>query len=104
MTQLVVIAKIPCQPGARDEVVAEMRAMLAHVESEPGTLQYVLHEDIGDADTLWVYEVYTDQAALDAHSTSDAMKTLIGAIGGRLGGAPELIMATPVGGKGLHSA
>lgn len=74
--------------------------MLDHVESEPGTLHYVLHHDLGDADVLWVYEVYADQAALDAHGGSEAMAALIGAIGGSLGGAPELTLATPIGGKG----
>jgi quinol monooxygenase YgiN len=100
MSAVAVIAKIPCQPGTRDAVAAGMQAMLAHVESEPGTLHYVLHEDLGDADVLWVYEVYADQAALDVHSGSETMASLIGAIGGSLGGAPVLTIAKPIGGKG----
>jgi quinol monooxygenase YgiN len=44
---------------------------------------------------VWVYELYTDQAALDTHSKSPAMAEAIGAFGGLLGGAPELNILTP---------
>ena len=40
--------------------------MIAHVETEPGTIVYTLLEDQADADVMWVYEEYADQAALDA--------------------------------------
>lgn len=101
MSQIAVIAKIPAQPGQRDAVVAGLRAMLDHVETEPGTITYILHEDAKDADVLWMYEIYADQAAFDAHGTSEAMKALGGAIGAHLGGKPELTFLTPIGGKGL---
>jgi len=100
MSRIAVIAKIPCQPGTRDQVVAGLQPMLDHVESEAGTLTYVLHEDSGNADLLWMYEVYESQAALDAHGGSDAMKALGAAIGAHLAGMPELIMTVPIGGKG----
>jgi quinol monooxygenase YgiN len=100
MSQISVIAKIPCKPGARADVIDGLRTMLEHVESEEGTLRYVLHQDANDDDLLWVYEVYADQAGLDAHSKSDAMKSLGRAIGAHMAGAPELTFMTPVGGKG----
>jgi quinol monooxygenase YgiN len=101
MSQIVVIAKIPCQPGKRDEAAAGLQPMLDHVEGEEGTLTYVLLKDSTDEDVLWMYEVYADKAAFDTHSGSEAMKSLGHALGGVLAGRPELIFATPVGGKGL---
>lgn len=101
MSKIVVMAKIPCQPGKRDEAVTGLQPMLDHVEGEPGTLQYVLLKDSTDENLLWMYEVYADQAAFDAHAGSDAMKSLGHALGGVLAGRPELIFTTPVGGKGL---
>ena len=100
-TEIVVIAKIPCQPGKRDEAAAGLQQILDHVESEEGTLRYVLLKDTTDADLLWMYEVYRDQAAFDAHAGSEAMRSLGHALGGVLAGRPELIMTSPVGGKGL---
>ena len=97
---IAVIAKITAQPGKRADVLAGMASMLTHVENEPGTLVYTLLEDQADADVIWVYEEYTDQAALDSHSTSDAMKALGGSIGPFLGGRPEIRILNIAGGKG----
>ncbi|TVR26002.1 MAG: antibiotic biosynthesis monooxygenase [Ilumatobacter sp.] len=101
MSKIVVIAKIPCQPGKRDEAAAGLQPMLDHVENEEGTLEYLLLKDSTDEDVLWMYEVYADQASFDAHAGSEAMKSLGHALGGVLAGRPELIFTTPVGGKGL---
>jgi quinol monooxygenase YgiN len=101
MSTIAVIAKITAQPGKRADVVAGMTSiLLAHVESEPGTLVYTLLEDQADADVMWVYEEYADQAALDAHSSSEAMKALGGSIGPFLAGRPELTFTNVAGGKG----
>jgi quinol monooxygenase YgiN len=101
MSQIAVIARIPCQPGKRDEVEAGLKPMLDHTESEPGTQRYVLLRDNADENLLWMYELYQDQAALDSHGRSDAMKALGVAIGPHLAGRPELFFTSPVGGKGL---
>ena len=101
MSKIGVIAKIPCQPGKRADVAAGLQPMLDHTESESGTLRYVLLEDSADADTLWMYEVYEDQASLESHQASDAMKALGAAIGPHLAGRPELHFCSVVGGKGV---
>ena len=95
-----VFAKISTQPGKRDDAVAALKPMLDHVESEPGTLVYVLHADAKNADVLWMYEVYADQASLEAHSGSATMKALGPALAPFLAGRPELMFAAPIGGKG----
>jgi quinol monooxygenase YgiN len=101
MSKVIVLAKIPIQDGKRAEVIAGMAPMMEHVETEAGTLQYILCEDSGDDNAVWVYEVYADQAAFDAHSGSDVMKALGASIGPFLSGRPELTFLSPVRGKGL---
>jgi quinol monooxygenase YgiN len=101
MSQIAVIARIPCQPGKRADVEAGLKPMLDHTESEPGTQRYVLLRDSADEDVLWMYEVYQDQASLESHQGSDAMRALGTAIGSHLAGRPELHFTAPVGGKGL---
>lgn len=102
MSKISVLAKLTCAPGKREEVAVAFDAMLDHTESEPGTELYVLHDDLANPDVLWVYELYSDQAALDAHSASPAMMALFGALGGDLMGAPpELMLVTPRRGKGI---
>ncbi len=101
MSKVIVLAKIPIQDGKRAEVMAGMAPMMEHVETEAGTLQYILCEDSGDDNAVWVYEVYADQTAFDAHSGSDVMKALGASIGPFLAGRPELTFLNPVRGKGL---
>jgi len=101
MSNVIVLAKIPVQEGKRADLIAGMAPMMEHVESEEGTLQYILCEDAGDENAVWVYEVYADQASFEVHSGSDVMKALGGAIGPFLSGRPELTFLSPVRGKGL---
>lgn len=101
MNQIAVIARIPCQPGKREEIEAGLKPMLDHTETEPGTQRYVLLRDNADENVLWMYELYQDQTSLESHQGSDAMKALGAAIGSHLAGRPELHFTTPVGGKGL---
>jgi quinol monooxygenase YgiN len=101
MSKIAVFAKLTAQPGQRDQLRAALEKMGPAVEQEQGTLLYALHEDSGDDNVLWMYELYADDAALAAHSGSDAMKDLIGSFGGLLGAPPELTLARPVVAKGL---
>jgi quinol monooxygenase YgiN len=102
MSKPALIVKITCAAGKRDEVAAAMDNMFDHVEDEAGTILYILHDDAGDPDVLWMYEAYADQEGFQAHSASPAMMELFGTLGGDLMGAPpELIMVTPRRAKGL---
>lgn len=101
MSKIAMLAKLPVQPGKRDEFVAAFSSMFPVVDDEPGTLAYVLHADDQDEDLLWVYELYADEQALADHSGSDGMKAAIAAFGPLLGGRPELIRLTPVQGIGV---
>jgi quinol monooxygenase YgiN len=101
MPKIAMLAKLPVQPGTRDEFVAAFSSMFPVVEGEPGTLAYVLHTDDQDADVVWVYELYADDESLAAHSGSEGMKAAISAFGPLLAGRPELIRLTPVQGIGV---
>ena len=57
--------------------------MLDAVESEEGTEIYILNwGQNDDENTAYIYELYADGDALAVHSGSDAMKALMGALGG----------------------
>ena len=101
MSKVALIAKITAKDGERDALVEAFQTALRTAESEPGTLTYILHTDDTDPNLVWFYELYADKAALAAHGGSEAMKALGGAIAPFLGGKPELIGITPIGGKGL---
>lgn len=73
--------KLSAQPGKRDELLAAFAPMLEAVASESGTLVYSIHTDKADDDAIWVFELYEDDAALAAHSSSAAMQALMGTMG-----------------------
>jgi len=99
--KVAVLAKIPAQPGKRDELVKALEAAIDNANTEAGTLLYILHTDPKDPDTVYFYELYTDQDALTAHGTSDRFKAIGASLRELAGGRPELTMLTPVMGKGL---
>ena len=101
MAKVAVVAKLVAKPGRRAEAVEALRALVGAARDEPGTEVYVLHEAAGDDETVWVYEMYTDQEALATHSSSDAMKRVGARLADLLAAAPEIILTRPVESKGL---
>ena len=64
----VIIAPIQIKDGHRD---AFLEAMLddakGSVNHEPGCLRFDVIQDSGDPNRIWLYEVYVDEAAFEAH-------------------------------------
>jgi quinol monooxygenase YgiN len=101
MPKVAMIAKLTAVDGKRDELVAAFDKLFSAVEQEEGTELYVLNEDQGDPNVVWFYEMYRDNDALGVHGSSDAMKDLMGSLGGIVGAAPEMHMLQPRMAKGL---
>ncbi len=98
---ITVLANIIAAEEHLSEVQSQLESMVAAAQDEAGTVQYVLHQDVADATSFWVYEVYEDQAAFDAHMGSDVMASVMAAIGDKLGGPFALHTLTPLAAKGL---
>ena len=95
-----VIAKLKMKPGCEAAFEAAGKEMIATVRSaEPGTLAYVLYQNAKDPTEFIYYEVYQDQAALDAHGKTDHMKKFGGKIGALLAGRPEIAVLAEVARK-----
>jgi quinol monooxygenase YgiN len=83
MDQRVMFATMKAQPGKLEELKAVFGPMFAQAATEQGTLAYTLVEG-DEADTLFFWEHYTDQSAMDAHMASPALAELHQALGGLL--------------------
>lgn len=95
-----VVAKITSAPGKRPELVEALKNAFTNVDGEPGTLHYILSEDKEDENLLWMWEMYTDQAAVESHMGSPWFKEWGPQLAPFMGGRPELIFVKPIGGKG----
>ncbi|HRE00254.1 MAG TPA: putative quinol monooxygenase [Ilumatobacteraceae bacterium] len=100
MANVAIIAKIPAKPGMRDQLIEALQVGIQNVQSEPGTLQYIMHKDANDPDLVWFYEFYDSQESFVHHGSTDGIKAMGMASREFAAGRPELIFLEPVAGKG----
>ena len=101
MDQIIVIARLTARDGMRDQVVKAFSDLIRSSSAEPGTLMYVLQDDRDDPSVIWIYEVYADQAALDIHKESPALKAAYPKFEPLLARKIELFFGRPLAGTGL---
>ncbi|MGH2560071.1 MAG: putative quinol monooxygenase [Thermomicrobiales bacterium] len=66
------------QAGKGDEIEAALKRMAPLVaEQEPGCAMYQVSRSHDDADRFLLYELYADQAAIDAHRATPHFKEII---------------------------
>ncbi|MGH9214578.1 MAG: putative quinol monooxygenase [Acidimicrobiales bacterium] len=90
MPEIANIVKVTAAEGRRDELLSALSDLVGATESEPGTLQYGLYADPTDAVTVWLTELYADEAALEAHMANPAMAELAGALDGLVDGPADV--------------
>ncbi|WP_137885146.1 putative quinol monooxygenase [Pseudomonas sp. 2FE] len=62
------ILKTQLKPNSFEAFMAAMRVnAAASVRDEPGCLMFDVLRDRSDPDLLYLYEIYTDEAAFEAH-------------------------------------
>ena len=101
MSQVSLIVKLVAADGKRADLATAFSAAYEHVAKEEGTRYYLLHEDMGDANVLWIYEMYESQEAQAAHGSADWFKPFQKSLAPFIGGPAEFHGLKPVGGKGL---
>jgi quinol monooxygenase YgiN len=101
MAKISMFVKLTAKPGTRDDMLKVFVDSLPLIEEEAGTELYSFHTDAADQNVLWVHEIYTDQAALDAHFTGPGLAAVMGGLGDLIDGAPEMITCAVVAGKGV---
>ncbi|HVM07989.1 MAG TPA: putative quinol monooxygenase [Acidimicrobiales bacterium] len=104
MPKVAVHVKLPATPGKGDELVAAFTQIYeaGGLDTEPGTIMHVIHQAKDDPDTVYFYEVYEDQAALDAHSQGPVLKAVYPKLAGLVAGAPEMVVLSPKNAHGLE--
>jgi len=65
------VVQMEVRPGRREEFLAGMTANAeAAVRDEPGCLRFDVSSVEGDENRFFLYELYTDAAAFEAHKAS----------------------------------
>jgi quinol monooxygenase YgiN len=75
---IVLVATYVAKAGKGDEVAAGLRRMAPLVQQhEPGCVLYQANRSRENADQFLLYEVYRDQAAVEAHRETPHFKEII---------------------------
>ena len=94
-------AKATAKPGQGEALARKLLEVAAALRDVPGCELYVINRSPTDAEVVWVTEVWSSQAELDASLTIERVKTSIQEALPLLAGRPELTETLPLGGVGL---
>ncbi|MDD2704001.1 MAG: putative quinol monooxygenase [Acidocella sp.] len=86
-----VFAILTAAEGKADPLRAALSTLVPETRKEPGCIQYTLHEASAAPGTFYVYEVYKDQAAVEAHMNSPYLQAVLAKAGPLLGNAPSIV-------------
>ena len=65
----IIVAPIQIKEGFKDQYIAGMlENAQGSVNDEPGCLRFDVIQDANDENRIWLYEVYKDEAAFQAHT------------------------------------
>ena len=92
--------RFSAQPGRRDDLVGYLLQAANLLERNPGCLHYIVSTS-GEPEAVWVYEVWTDEAAHDASLEPEDIQALIQAARPLIAAMADQTQLTVHGGKGL---
>ena len=86
---LIQLVRIEVRPGTRDTFLEAFAINCAGTRAEPGNLRFDLLSDPDDENRFSVYEIFRDEAALDAHRQTPHYRRCV-----------EMIEPITIGGRG----
>ena len=95
--------RMVAQPGQGAALAETLLRVADGLRAAPGCELYVINTSPDEEDTVWVTEVWADQAASDRALSGELGEVGIGDVLELLAGPPELVDLTPLGGAGLRS-
>ncbi|WP_405138010.1 putative quinol monooxygenase [Nocardia sp. NBC_01388] len=94
---IAVIAEITVKPGSGPEFESVVADLIEQIRAnEPGNLTYQLVRSNADADNYRFFELYSDEAAVEAHGRSDHFRAAGKLMAPLLAGAPKIEYFTAV--------
>jgi quinol monooxygenase YgiN len=101
MARVMIVSRLTAVPGRRAELLAAFDDLHEEVADEPGTEIFAMHTARDDPDVVVFYEVYRDEAALNAHREGSAVRGLVARLSDLVVVPPEVTYLGAVRAKGL---
>ena len=90
------LVRIVCRPGMRPALLEALNTYTDGLDEEPGTEIFVVSVDPDNGDIVWLYEVFKDQDAQQAHQRASGFGQMIEAMGQLLAEPPGILRFDPL--------
>jgi len=90
------LVRIPTLPGMRAAALDSLNRYIDDLDQEPGTEAFLVCVDPDDADVVWLYEWFTDEAALEQHRSAPLFHRLMTELPGIVGENPGIMRIDPL--------
>ena len=91
-----ILVRLVCKSGLRPALLDVLNAYADNLSEEPGTEMFVVSLDPENDTTIWLYEIFRDEAAENAHRESDGFAALMRAERPLLDGPPAVLRMDPL--------
>ncbi len=99
MSKVSMTGSITCLDGKGEEMEAVLTRMVDAARGEPGVEVYSYHRGEGNAFSF--FALMTDEAAMQNHGQSEAMRTAMADFGPLMAEPPQMSPATPIAAIGF---
>lgn len=100
VSKVSMLGTITCREGMADEMQTVLTQMVEAAKDEPGIEIYSYHR--GPDDRFWFFALMTDEAAMQSHGQTEAMKAAMAAFGPLMAEPPQMSSATPFAAIGFE--
>lgn len=90
------MVRLTANAGMRPALLDLLNTYADGLAEEPGTELFIVSMDPGDANIVWLYEIFADEDAENAHRASDGFAVLMAAMPPLLDGPPAVLRTVPL--------
>ena len=90
------MVRLTANAGMRPALLDLLNSYADGLAEEPGTELFIVSMDPGDANIVWLYEIFADEDAENAHRASDGFAALMAAMPPLRDGPPAVLRTVPL--------
>ena len=90
------MVRLTTNAGMRPALLDLLNTYADGLAEEPGTELFIVSMDPGDANIVWLYEIFADEDAENAHRASEGFAALMAAMPPLLDGPPAVLRTVPL--------
>lgn len=90
------MVRLTCDEGMRPALLDVLNTYVDGLGEEPGTELFIVGLDPDDDDVVWLYEIFADDDAENAHRASVGFQSLMQTMPPLLAAPPAVLRTTPL--------